>query len=307
MQSLYYRLLYPFYHSPSTRAEREYIERACDRLYTLHPDVGQSALSQNKLERSFQYDLQIIVPAYNVESYIAECIDSILAQRTSFRILVTVVNDGSTDQTFSVLQRYADCPEICIIQQENKGFSGARNAALKHIRASYIMFVDADDKLPEGAVESLMRSALRTDADIVEGGYSRFVGERTTFTFRHSESFTRDWSILYGFPVGKVYKSWLFEDVVFPLGYWFEDTICIYPLSALQGCSYHTGRCLFVSAERTRYHFYFPGEYQDVGRSMGDPPFIGRQQADGNSCYTGFVRHVVVGFKREPDPFCDLG
>ena len=69
MQSLYYRLLYPFYHSPSTRAEREYIERACDRLYTLHPDVGQSALSQNKLERPFQYDLQIIVPAYNVELY----------------------------------------------------------------------------------------------------------------------------------------------------------------------------------------------------------------------------------------------
>ena len=230
MQSLYYRLLYPFYHSPSARTEREYIERACDRLYTLHPDVGQSSLSQNKLERSFQYDLQIIVPAYNVESYIAECIDSILAQRTSFRILVTVVNDGSTDQTFSVLQRYADCSEVCLIQQENKGFSGARNAALKHIRASYIMFVDADDKLPEGAVESLMRSALRTDADIVEGGYSRFVGERTTFTFRHSESFTRDWSILYGFPVGKVYKSWLFEDVVFPLGYWFEDTICIYLL-----------------------------------------------------------------------------
>ena len=43
---------------------------------------------------------------------------------------------------------------------------------MKHIRASYIMFVDADDKLPEGAVESLMRSALRTDADIVEGGYT---------------------------------------------------------------------------------------------------------------------------------------
>lgn len=69
MQSLYYRLLYPFYHSPSARTEREYIERACDRLYTLHPDVGQSSLSQNKLERPFQYDLQIIVPAYNVESY----------------------------------------------------------------------------------------------------------------------------------------------------------------------------------------------------------------------------------------------
>ena len=80
------------------------------------------------------------------------------------------------------------------------------------------MFVDADDKLPEDAVESLMCSALRTDADIVEGGYSRFVGERTTFTFRHSESFTRDWSILYGFPVGKVYNSWSFEDSGFSIG-----------------------------------------------------------------------------------------
>ena len=135
--------------------------------------------------------LSIIIPTYNAAKFLDKGLSSFIIDDNSLLNMldIIVVNDGSTDQTFSVLQRYADCPEICIIQQENKGFSGARNAALKHIRASYIMFVDADDKLPEGAVESLMCSALCTDADIVEGGYSRFMGERTTFTFRHSERF----------------------------------------------------------------------------------------------------------------------
>ena len=147
MQSLYYRLLYPFYHSPSARTEREYIERACDRLYTLHPDVGQSSLSQNKLERPFQYDLQIIVPTYNVESYIAECIDSILAQRTSFRILVTVVNDGSTDNSVEIAQKYVNkYPDVYrILNKENGGHGSAINEGVKIIKGSYFKVVDADD------------------------------------------------------------------------------------------------------------------------------------------------------------------
>ena len=123
------------------------------------------------------------------------------------------------------------------------------------------MFVDADDKLPEDAEESLLRSALRTDADIVEGGYSRFVGERTTFTFRHSESFTRDWSILYGFPVGKVYKSWLFEDVVFPFVYWFEDTICIYLLYP---------RCKTVATKKDVVYLYRQNEQGITFTSRGN-------------------------------------
>ena len=235
MHPLCYRLLCLFCRSSSGIPDGVDVEEAYARLQALHPDGGRSALSANYLENPFSYDLQIIVPAYNAAAYIGECLDSILSQRTFFRVTVTVVDDGSTDGTLSVLRRYAERPGVYLIHQDNQGHSGARNAALKHIRAAYVMFVDADDRLPEGAVEALMQMAARSGADIVEGGYSCFKGERTVFTFRHEEQQTRDWGVLYGYPVGKVYKSWLFDRVSFPLGYWFEDTICIYLLYPRSG------------------------------------------------------------------------
>ena len=229
LHALCYRLLYPFCHSTFGNVE-ENATAAARRLAVLHPDVNSTSLYKNRMMQPFAYDLQIIIPAYNAGPYIEECIESVLSQRTDFSMLVTVVNDGSTDDTLSVLRKYEERKDFCLINQENKGFSGARNAALEQIRARYIMFVDADDKIPRNAVDVLMRTAIRTNADIVEGGYTRFTDDEIISTFRHREQTTADWRILYGFPVGKVYKSYLFADVHFPPGYWFEDTICLYLL-----------------------------------------------------------------------------
>lgn len=62
-----------------------------------------SAGQTNKV--AIDYDLQIIVPCYNVEKYIRQCLDSILVQRTSYRVLISIVNDGSTDGTADILQQ----------------------------------------------------------------------------------------------------------------------------------------------------------------------------------------------------------
>lgn len=229
LHELFYRTMRPFYTQKVSVTDVAVYD-AERRLQALHPDGGQSCLCQNVQENPFSYDLQIVIPVYNMAQYIAECLESVLNQQTRYRFVLTVVNDGSTDDTPGILQRYAGYPNVVIINQENRGFSGARNTALAHLVGRYITFVDADDRLPSGAIEALMSAAERTQADIVEGGYSRFTGNTTTYTYQHEADEKAHWSVLYGYPVGKVYRASLFADVQFPLGYWFEDTICTYIL-----------------------------------------------------------------------------
>lgn len=229
LHDLFYHTMRPFYTQKVSTTDIAVYE-AERRLQALHPDGGKSCLCQNVLEESFPYDLQVVIPVYNMAQYIEECLESVLNQQTHYRFVVTVVNDGSTDDTPDILQRYADHPNVMLINQENRGFSGARNAALAHLIGRYITFVDADDRLPSGAIEALMSAAERTQANIVEGGYRRYVGNTTTYTYRHKADEEAHWNVLYGYPVGKVYRASLFADVQFPLGYWFEDTICTYIL-----------------------------------------------------------------------------
>ena len=80
---------------------------------------------------NLQYDLQIIIPAYNAEKYIEKCLNSILSQKTQYTYVITVINDGSTDETSQILSKYLDDEHVDIISQSNKGFSEARNRGLK--------------------------------------------------------------------------------------------------------------------------------------------------------------------------------
>lgn len=202
-------------------------------LNAIHSFSGYgSCLCHNKMD--IKYNLQIIVPAYNAEKYIEKCLDSILFQNTSFSYIVSVVNDGSTDDTHKILEKYKKETRIELIEQENQGFSGARNRALDNIRGQYIMFVDSDDYLPKGAIQTLMQKAMSCHADIVEGSYSNFYDSSSkSRIFPHkSVDCGKDYSSLYGYPWGKVIRSDLFKYIHFPEKYWFEDTIMsfiIYP------------------------------------------------------------------------------
>ena len=182
------------------------------------------------MKKPFRFDLQIIVPAYNEEAYIAACMDSILRQKAHYRVLVTVVDDGSADATPRILDKYAKEPSVRVIHQENKGFSGARNAALREICAPYLMFVDGDDMLAEGALDVLLEEAFAADADIVEGSFSAFDAAGRTTRLQHKRNKNAAAADLFGYLCGKVFRSELFARVCFPENYWFEDTICVYLL-----------------------------------------------------------------------------
>ena len=185
-----------------------------------NPDNGGSCLCKNEIApKKEQVNLEIIIPVYNTEQYVAECIESALNQKTKYSYRVIIVNDGSTDRSSEVINRYASDSRVRIIQQENRGFSGARNRALEVIGGEYITFLDSDDRLPADTIEKMLNKAYEGNYDIVGGGYIRFDGKR----FK-SKSIPRQ-DQLYGFPWGKVYKATLWEEIKFPEKYWFEDTV----------------------------------------------------------------------------------
>lgn len=97
--------------------------------------------------------LSIIIPCYNVEKFVQKCTESILVQQ-GFDFEIILVNDGSKDNTLQVLESLANKDNrINIINQENKGLSGARNMGIENTKGDYIIFVDADDWLEPNAFE----------------------------------------------------------------------------------------------------------------------------------------------------------
>ncbi len=144
------------------------VEEAIKLLESFSPDPKNSCIERKKI-KSPEYDLEIIIPAYNVEKFIQQCLDSVVSQKTDFSFHVTCVDDGSTDNTGALLDKYSS-GYVSIIHQSNRGISGARNAALRKTNGKYIMFVDSDDFLPQGTVQSMLNNAFNNDADIVWGG-----------------------------------------------------------------------------------------------------------------------------------------
>ena len=110
--------------------------------------------------------ISVIIPAYNTEAYLARCLDSVLAQTlTDFELLL--INDGSTDGTAAVADRYAEADSrVKVIHKENGGVSSARNRGLEVARGEFITFVDSDDIVLPTYLEKLHTALCETGADL---------------------------------------------------------------------------------------------------------------------------------------------
>lgn len=110
--------------------------------------------------------VSVIVPIYNVEKYLARCLDSIVGQ-TYQNLEIILVNDGSTDTSGKICRRYAqNDPRIRLFTQENQGLSAARNTGLDHMNGEYIVFVDSDDYISVHFVEIMLGKLLKYDVKI---------------------------------------------------------------------------------------------------------------------------------------------
>ncbi len=118
-----------------------------------------------------EYLISIIVPAYNIENYIGRCLESI--QHQSYRNLeILVVNDGSSDSTGEVIDRYAaNDTRIRPIHKKNGGVSRARLEGVKRAQGEYIGFVDGDDYIEADMYTRLLKNMMKYDADISHCGY----------------------------------------------------------------------------------------------------------------------------------------
>jgi len=113
--------------------------------------------------------VSIIIPAYNQARFVAQTVDSALAQ-TWPEIEVIVVNDGSTDNTADILAGYGE--RIRLIHQENRGLAGARNTGVKAACGDYLLFLDSDDLIPNAKVEHHLKFlAENPDFDLVYSGW----------------------------------------------------------------------------------------------------------------------------------------
>lgn len=109
--------------------------------------------------------ISVIIPVYNVEEYLARCLDSVTKQ-TLKDIEIICINDGSVDKSASIAEQYAKKDKrISLINQENKGLSAARNAGMRVARGKYISFVDSDDWIDLDFLEKLYNAAESCGAD----------------------------------------------------------------------------------------------------------------------------------------------
>ena len=116
------------------------------------------------------YKVSVVTAVYNVEEYLEEMIDSIIAQTIGFEnVQLILIDDGSKDESGHICDRYAlEHPDnIVVVHKENGGVSSARNEGLRHVKGKYINFTDADDMLEENALE-LMYAYLEENEEWID-------------------------------------------------------------------------------------------------------------------------------------------
>ena len=123
-------------------------------------------------------DVSVIIPVYNVELYLQECLDSLLSQQGgNFEFIC--IDDGSTDGSSEILATAAKKDfRIQLIRQENLGPSAARNRGLDMARGRYVLFVDSDDRLVDGTIGNLLSLADKKNIDHVIFGVDAFIDDR---------------------------------------------------------------------------------------------------------------------------------
>ena len=180
--------------------------------------------------------VSIIVPVYQVETYLRQCIDSILAQTfTDFELIL--VDDGSKDKSGEICEEYAGKDgRVRVIHKENGGLSDARNAGLEQAAGEYFMFVDSDDYIAPTMIERLYNSIQSESADIAACNFCYVFDKKEKKDFstameaevlQGSEIFYyRKNDRSYGFwtiACNKLYKRETFRNVRFRFGKYHED------------------------------------------------------------------------------------
>lgn len=169
--------------------------------------------------------ISVIIPVFNVESYLSRCVESVISQRYT-NLEIFLVDDGSTDQSGDICDWYAQKDSrIQVIHKENGGASSARNAALDRCSGAYIGFVDGDDYIEPEYYEKLLRAITESDSELAVAGFARDNGLRIVKTTISSRLLDSNHAVYEDYlssveinhmVVNKLYRASLLSDVRFP-------------------------------------------------------------------------------------------
>lgn len=133
--------------------------------------------------------ISVIVPVYNVEKYLHQCLDSILAQ-TYINLEVILVDDGSKDNSGIICDEYADKDLRCrVIHKQNAGLGMARNSGMEIMSGEYVTFVDSDDWIDSELIENLHRAMIKWNVDFCKSGFIRFREDTKLKTVHYMEEY----------------------------------------------------------------------------------------------------------------------
>lgn len=199
--------------------------------------------------------VSVIVPIYNVEDYLKECITSLVNQ-TYKHLEILLIDDGSTDNSGKMADKIAGSDDrIKVIHQKNGGLSAARNTGIENCKGDYICFVDSDDYVKKSYVEELLNACIENKTDMaicmffgVQNGkelFSESDGSSEIITPKQACMRTLDNPYIVSW--NKIYKRDIFDDIRFPEGRLHEDVATTYK------CYWKSNRIVVINKELYGY------------------------------------------------------
>ena len=180
--------------------------------------------------------VSIIVPIYNVEEYLEDCINSLIAQ-TYKNIEIILIDDGSKDRSGKICDSYSKIDKrIRVIHKKNEGLSSARNKGLEESKGEYISFIDSDDKIDIDFIALLMEHIEKNKVDIAQCYFTNN-DEEVGLDYRKNEVLNKREAIYrlntnenvnFVIVCNKVYRKNVFKDIQFPVGKINEDAFTMY-------------------------------------------------------------------------------
>lgn len=181
--------------------------------------------------------ISVVMPVYNVESYIRQSIESVCGQ-TYKNLQILLIDDGSTDDSGKICDEYAMRDNrITVIHQKNGGAANAKNTGLRLATGEYLAFLDSDDYLEPDAYSFMVEQLNKYHADIVQCGFNNVFRDRIKINLTFSEVkdfdvcsylklFTEDWTC--GLLWDKLYRRKAFDEIYFEEGHKIDDEFFTY-------------------------------------------------------------------------------
>lgn len=187
--------------------------------------------------------VSIVIPVYNVEKYLEECLNAVVSQ-TYRHLEIIVVNDGSTDNCPAICDAYAQKDlRIKVIHKENGGLSDARNEGILISNGSFITFIDSDDVVASDFIEKMLEAAVANKAEVVECNFQKFYDGDLPLSIKIEEekseprSFSTELALqllledrLRQMACAKIFDKKILEGILFEKGKIHEDEFWMYQI-----------------------------------------------------------------------------